>query len=378
VEVFGIDGPDLNGDGVPDLLFRRPSERGCSEPFSIVLLGPVPLVLVDFDLRLDGALTVDYAPREKANVLSLYACWFQYFEDRKLLSVNVPIVHLKIEGKSVRNVSFDFWDAYEVEVNDYAKALKTQGDEIGFLGLSSTQVLNEYPDDTSANAQQLAHWETLHRTRELILGIEFRYLYGSGQKAAREYLEKHWPKSEVEVVWREILKIYNQYPPANMNIAAPGVHAQATPSAVPTAVARAPEPSHPELRSSVNCLSTGGCYIRAAALKHVLTAVDAHPTMRCAVRLRAVVDSPGSNPVIAQWLMAQGDAARLATSLTGERERVEEYISAGKGSGGDFQSAESAENFLWQIRERAQALGKKLDLPEFSQMRETCKRLPED
>jgi hypothetical protein len=59
VEIFGTDVPDLNGDGVPDLVFRRPGGRACTERFSIVLLGSEPTVLVDF--RFDSALSVEYS-----------------------------------------------------------------------------------------------------------------------------------------------------------------------------------------------------------------------------------------------------------------------------------------------------------------------------
>lgn len=372
VEVFGLGEADLNGDGIPDLVFRTYGGSGCAESFSIVLLGAKPVVLFDFDPAMDSALTVKYEEREKGQVLSFNACWFQYFEDRKLLNIELPVVRFKIEGNTWRNVSYDFQEAYQEVVKEYSQSLQKQGDESAFLKLSSTENLKVYPNTKSAT--EAAQWETLGRTREFVLGTTFEYLYGLGEDRAKRYLEEHWPSSESAAVWQEIAETYNKYPPRSMNFRrsreVSPTHNAGTPAA------QATKSAHAEVRGSINCLAAGGCYIKPSAVDHLLDVVDAHPRMKCALRIRTALDSSSTNPVVLRWLANQRNAVRLATALWGDREDASRYIHEAKGSA--FPSADSAADFLAKTHEQARALRQKLDGPEFAQILETCGQMPND
>ncbi|MGH9862203.1 MAG: hypothetical protein ACRD35_02135 [Candidatus Acidiferrales bacterium] len=191
MEIHRATGKDINGDGNPDLVIEGYTGGAhCCWIYWIVSLGPQP-----------GLLTTIYNERDASFIEDEYGAIqistrhgaFDYFDGLPHSNTFFPLVVLRLEGNELRNISSQFWDSYQREIEEARRRLAPSD-------------LARFRAGEGLGSKDYDFLET----KRLVLTIVLSYLYGGRPEEAWKVLEEMWPSRDQERIRNLILETRRQ------------------------------------------------------------------------------------------------------------------------------------------------------------------------
>lgn len=183
---IGVAGYDVNGDGIPDVVLEAYSGGAhCCWTFYVISLGSKPGLITKFENNHDAAF---FWNKENRRIeIATRDGNFDYFDGLCHACTPLPLVYLRLDGRTLLDISSQYLTEYDEMIAENRKALTT--DELRRLRDLKTNPSDAAgPDGTVAKA----------------LMIVLAYLYSGREAQAREALHSMWPPFDQERMWKLI------------------------------------------------------------------------------------------------------------------------------------------------------------------------------
>ena len=185
---------DVNGDGIPDLVFEGFSGGAhCCWTYYVVSLGKTPGLIRKFENE-RGASFILNKSTGRIEIATMDGA-FDYFDFLSHGETPFPLVYLSLEGKSLTDISKTHLAGYDREI----KKAKTQLDSKGMGQFRSV-----------AKVDDLASGDFNRHMAAVVLQIAFAYLYSGRKELAHRALKEMWPTFDQERIWKLILLTRSQ------------------------------------------------------------------------------------------------------------------------------------------------------------------------
>ncbi len=184
-----FDNHDVNGDGILDLVLESFSGGAhCCWTYYFVSLGPHPKVL----LKLENERDAEFLQDEKTGRIFLFIedGSFDYFDEVCHACSPFPVLHLRLDGDKLVDVSREYQRDYDETIRAAQKDL-TKKEPDQFKAVSAK------PSDR-IRAQT--------NTRYKVLTIVLAYLYSGREEHAHQALRELWPPFDQERIWNAVLE----------------------------------------------------------------------------------------------------------------------------------------------------------------------------
>ena len=178
---------DVNGDGSPDLVLEGYSGGAhCCWTYQIISLGSHPGLLTEFENE-RGAGFVLNKSTGRVEIRTNDGA-FDYFDGLCHACTIFPDVYLRLDGKSLIDISREHRADYDKKISELKSAIAPKG-LAAFI--------------QAENRKETIGWE---HVSSKVLGIVQAYLYSGRPVDARSALRKMWPAFDQDRAWKLILK----------------------------------------------------------------------------------------------------------------------------------------------------------------------------
>ncbi len=185
LQIDPISGKDINGDSQPDLVVIAYSGGAhCCWTYSIYSLGLNPRLLTRIHNERDIAFVQQ--PTSHNVTMKTQDGRFDYFDGLCHACTVFPIVFLRLEGDSLKDVSAEFWPDYQKEIDAAEKLL-------------TPEAIAKFRSSDGKSPE-------VSDTKTTVLNIVFAYLYGGKPDQAWEELQKLWPTKDYDRIKALIIK----------------------------------------------------------------------------------------------------------------------------------------------------------------------------
>jgi hypothetical protein len=187
VSLDSVSGQDVNGNGKHDLVFIGYSGGAhCCWTYWIISLGERPGLIA----KIYNQRGVSFEPTGPNNSIEMWALdgSFDYFDGFRFSHAETvfPTVVLRLEGKTIRDVSAEHRDEYDSQIVRAREKLPPEA------------VQRWKPTD--AASPEICEYE------DKILTIVFAYLYSGRPDAAWQALADYWPPGDAQRIKEVIMK----------------------------------------------------------------------------------------------------------------------------------------------------------------------------
>jgi hypothetical protein len=187
-------GQDVNGDGVPDVVFEGYSGGAhCCWTYYVVSLGENSGLIKEFENQ-RGAGFRRNKSTGRVEIATMDGA-FDYFDFLSHAETPFPDVYLRLDGKSLIDISKTYVRDYDHDIT----LAKTDIDRKSLAQFRSASSREAFTGDNSSR-----------HTASAVLRIVFAYLYSGRQTQAHNTLRKMWPPFDQDRVWKLILETRRQ------------------------------------------------------------------------------------------------------------------------------------------------------------------------
>jgi len=186
--VIELAGPDVNGDGIPDVVLEAYSGGAhCCWTYYIISLGSKPGLIKKFENTRDAAF---FWNKENRRIqIATRDGNFDYFDEVCHACSPFPLVYLRLDGANLVDISPEHASDYDQIIRDSQNALTTEVRQ-------RLKALTVKPSEAGP----------VGSARYKALTIVFAYLYSGREEQARQALRELWPPFDQERIWNLILE----------------------------------------------------------------------------------------------------------------------------------------------------------------------------
>ena len=183
---------DLNGDGIPDLVFEGDSGGNAGDyTYYVISLGKSPGLILKF---VTGAVPAKFGRRDDSGHVTIQT-WdgaFFMFDQMATAFSPYPDVYLQIDGAELVDISDRHKADYDKSIMNLRKKL-TSGDFARFRVID--QSWRESGEEEAAS---------------IVLKISLSFLYSGRESEAYKTIREMWPVFDQQRIWKSMLNARNK------------------------------------------------------------------------------------------------------------------------------------------------------------------------